>query len=187
MPKTGWQVVKHAQLRDVKDPWSNCVVHLTTSKKASRFVGEDEFPRIDEFVRLYKELNESLARIWSTNAELHVLKSEIVALKSRIERIEQDRSFQVTVEKVSENGVDLVEPFIAVVRTSGDGFIATFFEGNVSAAGSNEVEAIDNLKELVVATYEMLSELDPEELGVGPRRQLVVLNRIMTKKGLISG
>ena len=56
-------------------------------------------------------------------------------------------------------------------------------EANVSATGGTQEEAVWNLTDLVVATFEMLADHDPAALGRGPARQLSVLRQFMRRSG----
>jgi hypothetical protein len=81
------------------------------------------------------------------------------------------------------------EPFaplkeIRVVVEESDGeFIASFFDANVSAGGSNPQEAVDNLKENLLSCFDYLSSLPPEKLGAGPKKQLAVLREFIGRSG----
>ena len=61
----------------------------------------------------------------------------------------------------------------AVVEPAGDGFIATFFDSNISTSGDTEVEAVSNLRSLILDTS--------DSLGPEPARQLAVL-RVFLKR-----
>jgi hypothetical protein len=63
----------------------------------------------------------------------------------------------------------------AVVEPADDGFIATFFDGNISTTGDTEVEAVSNLRSLILDTFEYLDSEHPDSLGPEPARHLAVL------------
>jgi putative addiction module CopG family antidote len=69
----------------------------------------------------------------------------------------------------------------AVVEPAGDGFVATFFDGNISAAGDTEVEAVSNQRSLILDTFEYLDSEPPDSLGPEPTRQFAVL-RVFLKR-----
>jgi hypothetical protein len=67
------------------------------------------------------------------------------------------------------------------LQPSDDGFIATFFDGNIGSSGDTEEEAIDNLRTLIIDTFELLESTQPEKLGPEPRRRLKLLRSIIRK------
>lgn len=75
----------------------------------------------------------------------------------------------------------LRRPMEVVVEQVEDGFVATFFDANISASGDNQQEAFDNLKSLILDIYDSLCAEPPERLGPEPRRQLAVLESFLEK------
>ncbi|MBZ5624822.1 MAG: hypothetical protein LAQ69_39900 [Acidobacteriia bacterium] len=69
----------------------------------------------------------------------------------------------------------------AILQPSEDGFIATFFDANIATGGDTEQEALDNLRSLIIDTFEMLESEPSERLGPEPQRQLKVLQSIIRK------
>ena len=69
----------------------------------------------------------------------------------------------------------------AVLHPSEDGFIATFFDANIATGGDTEQEALDNLRSLIIDTFEMLESEPSEKLGPEPQRQLKVLRSMIRK------
>jgi hypothetical protein len=73
----------------------------------------------------------------------------------------------------------LRHPITAVVQPAEDHFIATFFDANINASGDTEVEAVENLKETIVASFRRFRELGTDRLGPGPLKQFEVLREIV--------
>jgi predicted RNase H-like HicB family nuclease len=69
----------------------------------------------------------------------------------------------------------------ATIEGDGEDFTATFTEANVSASGETEADALANLKESLVTTYEFLESLPANELGPLPARQWEVLRNVITR------
>jgi Arc/MetJ-type ribon-helix-helix transcriptional regulator len=69
----------------------------------------------------------------------------------------------------------------AVVEPAGDGFIATFFDANISTSGDTEVEAVSNLRSLILDTFEYLDSEPSDGLGPEPARQLAVLRVFLNR------
>jgi hypothetical protein len=62
-----------------------------------------------------------------------------------------------------------------------DGFTATFFDGNISASGETEEEAISNLRSLIIDIFESLESEPSERLGPEPKRQLDLLRAFIRR------
>ena len=62
-----------------------------------------------------------------------------------------------------------------VLQPSDDGFTATFCDANIGSSGDTEEEAIDNLRTLIIDTFELLESTQPAKLGPEPRRRLSLL------------
>jgi predicted RNase H-like HicB family nuclease len=70
-----------------------------------------------------------------------------------------------------------------VVQPADSGFVATFFDANVSMSGETQEEAVDNLRGLLVDLLEDLQSEPAEHLGPEPRRQLHALKAVMRRSG----
>lgn len=60
-------------------------------------------------------------------------------------------------------------------------FIASHFESNVHASGDNELEALDNLKSLILDTFDSLTSEPKENLAPKPVCQLAVLQELIER------
>jgi hypothetical protein len=69
----------------------------------------------------------------------------------------------------------------AALQPVDDGFTATFFDGNISASGETEEEAISNLRSLIIDIFESLESEPPERLGIEPKRQLELLRAFIRR------
>lgn len=69
----------------------------------------------------------------------------------------------------------------AALQSSEDGFTATFFDANIATGGDTEQEALDNLRSLIVDTFELLESEPIEALGPEPQRQLNVLRSLIRR------
>jgi dCTP deaminase len=68
-----------------------------------------------------------------------------------------------------------------VLQPSDGGFTATFFDANIGSSGDTEQEAIENLRTLIIDTFELLASTRPEKLGPEPRRRLKLLRSLIRK------
>ena len=73
----------------------------------------------------------------------------------------------------------LRRPIPVHLQSSGDQFIATFFDANITSSGDSEEEAFSNLKELILDTFDFFGDQEPSTLGPIPLRQMSVLREFI--------
>ncbi len=92
----------------------------------------------------------------------------------------QSLSTIVPVQVLDDERLTLIEPFYVVVEASNGSFVATFFDAHISSSGDTPCEAVDNVKDLVVAAFHRLSRAPAERLGPVPTRQIAVLHHFIS-------
>jgi predicted RNase H-like HicB family nuclease len=85
------------------------------------------------------------------------------------------RETNVVVSTFSPEPYTVKQPIPVNIRLSGESFIASFFDANISTSGETEEEAFSNLKSLLVETFDFLESLPEQQLGPEPLRQITVL------------
>lgn len=130
---------------------------------------------------LAQALAGTLRRKWQETARLEALEREVVLLKHRVAGLEQRAPVCVPVETLAPEPYQLLKPFHVVIQTEGDEYVASFFDANLNASGATEEEALVNLKDTIVAVFELLTEHNPSQLGPGPLRQLQVLREFVMR------
>ena len=110
------------------------------------------------------------------------LQREVELLKQRCSRLEELSPILVPIQSLAPEPYEIIKPFHAVVKVQDDQYIATFFDANISASGDTQTEVIFNLKDMIVGTFEILSETSSNELGPGPAQQKKVLQEFISKK-----
>jgi hypothetical protein len=88
---------------------------------------------------------------------------------------------RVAITSFSPEPFALVRPIEVMVEQVDDSYVASFFDANISASGDNQQEAFDNLRSLILDTYDSLLAEPSERLGPEPRRQLAVLESFLGK------
>jgi len=96
------------------------------------------------------------------------------------EPVADPRSILVPIATLAPEPYDLLREIMVVVQPDDDSFVATFFDANINASGNTQVDAVANLKDTMIATFEAL-EREPK-LGKGPAIQLAVLREVMRRK-----
>jgi dCTP deaminase len=68
-----------------------------------------------------------------------------------------------------------------VIEQTDSGFVATFFDGNLSMSGDTKEEAFGNLRGLLVDVFNDLDAEPPDRLGPGPRSQIQILRSFIRR------
>jgi hypothetical protein len=93
------------------------------------------------------------------------------------------RSLWVPIETFTPEPYEAVKPITVVVSPVDDGFEAGLYDANLYSSGDTEVEAVSNLKSVILDTYNILEELDESKLGPGPLQQRKTLMSLIRKTG----
>jgi predicted RNase H-like HicB family nuclease len=129
----------------------------------------------------WKQDLSALLREFRESVRLEFLAKEIVSLKERVAALEIQKTLTVPVESLAPEPYEVIHPFHVVLRPAGEEYVATFFDANISATGETEVEAVENLKDVIVAGFDMLTRHKESELGPGPLRQINVLRSFIRR------
>ncbi len=111
--------------------------------------------------------------------------SQIGALMARIAALEErvsDSSLLVPIQTFEPEPFELIKAITVVIQPVDDEFSASFFDANVNAAGSNECEAVDNLKETLLSRFDYLDSQPAEVLGPALLKQLAALRAFVRRK-----
>jgi len=129
---------------------------------------------------LLSKIAEMLSTRGQTELKFVGLQTEIRLLEARLSSVQKQASLTVPIQSFSPEPVELVKPLNVVVQRADEDFTASFFDANINASGETEEEAVSNLKDMIVATFELLSRsLSAHQLGPGPRKQLGVLSQFL--------
>jgi predicted RNase H-like HicB family nuclease len=107
--------------------------------------------------------------------------SKMDAMMKEVAEIRKARTFVVPLTTLAHEPLRMRLNIPATIEGYGEEFTATFSEANVSASGETEADAIANLKESLVSTFEFLESLPENELGPLPARQWGVLRNVLTR------
>jgi len=108
-------------------------------------------------------------------SRLNALEARLSVLESKLaETLTREGSGRPITTFEPEPFEVLREIKAVVQKVDEDEFIATFFDANVSAAGCNQLEAVENLKGILLSRFEFLDDLPPKKLGPGPAKQIAV-------------
>jgi predicted RNase H-like HicB family nuclease len=134
-------------------------------------------------------VEEQLRAVFGYTKRLDELCEQVAGLESKVEEAlrrlselsAQRRSFLVPIESLEPEPYEITRPFTAVVMEAESEFEAALFDLGIFASGDTEEEAIANLKETLLDTFDRLNELPDTRLGKGPLRQKALLNKCIRK------
>jgi len=109
--------------------------------------------------------------------QISLLRSELSELRQQITPL--SAGLRVPVHSLAPEPFEILSPIELIIRPTGDGFIATFFDANVNASGDTETEAFENLKDMIVATFSEYTNVGVDRLGPEPTRQFAVLRKFV--------
>ena len=90
-------------------------------------------------------------------------------------------SIVVPLTSFSPEPFEVRSPINVVLQGSDGDYTATFFDANIGSSGETQQEAIENLKELLIMSYESLEADEEENLGPQMKKQKAVLDAFMKR------
>ncbi len=92
-------------------------------------------------------------------------------------------ALNVAINDLGEDGYELLRPVPVTIRPEEGEFLASFFDANIHATGATDQEAYDNLRSLILDTFDSLASVPASELALPVGRQARVLRRFVKAKG----
>jgi hypothetical protein len=140
-------------------------------------------------LRQVASVEEQLRAVFGYTTRLDELCERVKGLESKVEQVLKRlgelsalrRSFLVLIETLEPEPYEIAGPFTAVVIEEEGEFEAGIFDLGIFASGDTEEEAIANLKETLLDTFDRLNELPDTRLGKGLFRQKSLLNKWIRK------
>jgi hypothetical protein len=115
-------------------------------------------------------------------ARMDTLERAVLLLGLRCEELERHQPTTVPIQSLAPEPYEVVRRIDALVRRSGDSFVASFADANIGASGDTFEEALENLKDMLVVSCEMLYSLSDERLGPEPQHQKAVLREFIRQR-----
>jgi len=135
-----------------------------------------------KIIELLSEVINKVIPEWKEDFRLNVLNKELSALKERCTYIERHSSILVPIESFAPEPYKILKPFHVVVRFQDEQYIASFFDANINTSGDTQEEAVSNIKDIIIGTYELLDSLNEEELGPEPKKRITILREFISEK-----
>jgi predicted RNase H-like HicB family nuclease len=134
-----------------------------------------------EEIKLYSPLPIKVAELSLTTMALSdmvlKLQTQVKDLMGKL----ASHSIIVPIASFAPEPYEVLKPFSVVVKPVDNEYVATFFDANLSMTGDTEVEAVDNLKDIILTVFDKLQTETSDNLGVEPKRQLDILRSLIRK------
>ena len=85
------------------------------------------------------------------------------------------------IHESAEAGYQVSNPLPILIRQGQDSYVASFFEANIHAAGDTDQEAFDNLRSLILDTFDILADTSEDDMAPVALRQWRVLQHYIAK------
>ncbi len=113
------------------------------------------------------------------------IEGKIEALQEAIlqlqQQIQSSWNITVTITTLAPEPYQLKRDIPVLVQQDEDSYIATFVDANINASGDTLSQAVDNLKDMMVALLRRFSQ-EKNKLGKWPTKQLAILQDFIQKK-----
>jgi predicted RNase H-like HicB family nuclease len=113
---------------------------------------------------------------------VELIQEKLDGLTVALDRLAEQRTYVVPLTTLAPQPIQLLLNIPATIEGGGEDFTATYTEANVSASGDTPSDALANLKESLVSTFEFLESLPESERGPLPARQWEVLRSALTRQ-----
>ena len=140
-------------------------------------------------VQQSRSLEDQLRAALGSAQKLNQLCEQVARVETKIDQVLKNleeaglrtQSIVVPIETLDPEPYELLRPFTTVITRSGEEFEASVFDASIFASGDTEEDAVANLKDTLIDTYERLNELGDDQLGPGPLKQKNILNKLIRK------
>lgn len=111
-----------------------------------------------------------------------LIQEQMKSVTAFMEKLAAQRTFVVPLTTLeSSEPLQMKLNIPATIDGDGQDFTASFTEANVSASGETEADAIANLKESLIETFEFLESIPENERGPLPSRQWEILSNVLAR------
>jgi predicted RNase H-like HicB family nuclease len=176
-----WEAGKPTQDANLNEDWAE------TAECRETQIESDEGEYVDTTatsdIRKVRQLLTVIDRDWRTRLQtvvsLEVFRKELSIINSRLDRLEQEAPTLTPIQSLAPEPYEVIKPLLATVRMVDAQYVASFVDANVASGGETLEEAMSNLKDMIVGTFELLNETEDSELGPGPSRQKAILKEFI--------
>jgi len=118
----------------------------------------------------------------ASGGDLKTVRAKLAVLQRRLRHLENAAPTTGIIQTLAPAPYEILKPIQVLIKADGDEFVACFVDANIATGGSTLEEAVENLKDILVSTMEVLESHRPEQLGPGPAKQLAVLREFIRKR-----
>lgn len=158
---------------------------LETCPSESRHDPESPLPFASDWELKVREASGRMADLLVARRAILRLEHQVATLALEINSLKNNQQGTIVpVQSFAPEPYEVIKPFYVVVRQTDDDdeISACFTEANIRTYGSNEHEAVENLKSLTLDVFDNLASKPSKKLGPGPAKQLALLQEFIRKR-----
>ena len=111
---------------------------------------------------------------------LNTLRRDVSGLARQVNALKEHTvSTAATINTLATFALTVKKPIPIIIQGSGEDFIASFLDANISATGDTTQEAFHNLCDILSAKFSLFESLPSNKLGKEPARQLAVMREFI--------
>jgi hypothetical protein len=152
--------------------------------------GEQELGSAQEFLRGFEAAAAKFAAIAQTRRRqfqrIGNIETSVMELAGRVASLEVRESvqpFTAHITTLAPEPLTLTRVIPVTVQPGNGEFVATFFDANISASGDTDQEAVANLRDMIVQSFNVLNSMPEAKLGKQMRQQIAVLRDVVQVRG----
>lgn len=134
-----------------------------------------------EIYKGFSELQRNLNELKTWNQQSAQMLAVLGKLSSAETASGLGTASRLDITSVDPEPYEMIRSVPVIIQKEADAYIAGFFEANLHASGTNEQEAFDNLRSLILDMYDSLLR-DVDTLGPEPKRQLGLLQTYLKRR-----
>lgn len=148
-----------------------------------------EGPNLAEIYRGFAELRDNIRDVAAIRPDLSKLAE---SMQSGLRDLRKDLAsaregggagLSLSIQEFGEEKYEVIKPILVVVQPEDGEFLGSFFEANIHATGETDQEAYDNLRLMILDTYESMAEVPESDLAPVASQQWKVLQRYVRRRG----
>jgi len=154
-----------------------------TCPRNTEFRIEPEAPPEDwehQVRQIFESFTKTLHTETQAELKLIALSARVKCLESSLEEVRSRAAVVVPIQSLAPENLELAKPIQVLLQQFGDDCVASSLDANINASGETQEEALTNLKDMIVGSFEALSGV-AYKLGPGPARQLAILSEFIKK------
>lgn len=132
--------------------------------------------------KLIGKVTQAFQEQWLNAVRMKSFEQELLVLKDRIATVQRSVPTIIPIDTLAPEPYEIIKSFHITLEKHEDEYKAAFEDANLSAFGETRNEAVWNLKDILIATFDAVTDIGEENLGAGLARQAAVLKAFIRRQ-----